>query len=109
MLAPALTPRGAVWASTPPSISRSQFKPRLLDHLADLLNFGQRAFDEFLAAEAGVDGHHEDQIEIGDDFGQHAGRRGRIDRDAGFQAEAADFVDGAVQVGVVFPVNDQRR
>ena len=47
---------------------------RLVDHLPHPANLAERVGDELLAAEAGVDRHHQNQIDIGQNLGDGNGR-----------------------------------
>ena len=80
----------------------------VVDHLADVLDFGEHAVDELLMAEAGIDRHHQHQVDVGEDFDQHLGRRGRVDRHADALFQPGDALDRAVQILISFPVDDER-
>ena len=60
------------------------------------------AGDETLPAKAGVDAHHQNQIDIVDQIVQRLGRSGRVQRDAGLLAQRADQLDRAVHMRAGF-------
>ena len=64
-------------------------------HVADL---GQHGRDERLTAEAGVDRHHEDEIEIVEDVRKRLGVRCRVERDARPGSQLANLRQRALQM-----------
>ena len=80
----------------PPSTSRSIVRPPI-SALA-WRELGQRVGDEALAAEAGIDAHHQHQVDDVDDVLERRHRGRRIDRDAGLLALGADRLQRAVEM-----------
>src|ERR1051325_1054832 len=68
------------------------------DQCAQPRDFLRRPRDEGLAAEAGIDRHHEDQVDQVDHVLDRAFRRARIERDAGLLAERADRLQRTMDV-----------
>ena len=68
------------------------------DPLGDRLDLLELAGDELLPAEARVDGHHQDQVEVLEHIIERLGRGRRVERDAGLLAQRLDPLDGAVDV-----------
>ena len=92
-------PRGrgaAVSGAMPPStwsqIGRSPIMAR------SARSFGQHRRQEGLAAEAGVDGHHQDEVALVEHVLDRGGRRRGVERHAGLRAELADAREAAVEV-----------
>jgi hypothetical protein len=77
----------------------------LADERFDLADFGDGRRDEGLAAEARVDGHDQDQVEIVQHPLDRLGRRRGIERDARLRSGLADLVQDAVQVRAGFSVD----
>ena len=65
---------------------------------AEAFHLRKNAGDERLPAEAGVDGHDEDEVQLRQYLAECAVRRGWVERDAGGRTEVANLVNGAVQV-----------
>ena len=84
--------------SMPPSTSRSIALPVASIRLRTASIFLQLAGDEALPAEAGIDAHHQDQVDLLEHIIERLGRRRRIERDAGALAQRLDLLDGAVEV-----------
>ena len=102
--APAATARGAVSKLMPPSTSRSMGRSMVSMRSRSTPQLIQSAADEALAAEARIDGHHQDQVDVGHDMVQHRDRRCRIERNADFLVQRLDQLDAAVQVRSGFGV-----
>src|SRR6266851_4490898 len=87
----ALAPAAANWPETsgptPPSTSMSIGRPAVISDVAD---FDERQMNKSLAAEAGIDRHHQHQIDHVDHIFDRRDRRARIERDAGFLAKRPD-------------------
>ena len=64
-------------------------------HAPDLVDHG---VDEGLAAEAGIDRHHQDHVQPVEHIFDRALRRRRVDRHAGLLAEIADRLQRAVEM-----------
>jgi hypothetical protein len=69
-----------------------------VDELARRLDLAQRRVDEALAAEAGVDAHDQDQVDLVDRPLQHVERRGRVEHQPGLFALGLDELQRAVDV-----------
>ena len=69
------------------------------DHGAERAELRQHRRQEGLAAEAGVDGHHQDEVALVEDVLDRGGRRRGVERHAGLRAELADAREAAVEVG----------
>ena len=69
--------------------------------------FGSMRGDVVLAAEAGVHGHDEHQVDQVEHVAHGDGRGGRVQRHAGGRAERADVVQAAMEVGHRLGVDDQ--
>ena len=54
--------------------------------------------DELLPAEARVDAHHQDQVDLLEHIIERLGGRRRVERDAGLLAQRLDALDRAVEV-----------
>ena len=67
-------------------------------HGLDLRNLTNLRFDEALAAEPGVDAHHEDQVNLFDDVLQALGGGAGVQHDTRFAPQVLDLVHRAVQV-----------
>ena len=78
-----------------------------LDHPADLGDLRLHRGDVALAAEPGVDGHHQHEVDEVEHVGHGARRRGRVERHGGGGAELADGAERAVQVQAGLGVDDQ--
>ncbi len=74
-------------------------------HRAQIPDLAERGGDEGLAAEAGIDRHHQHEVDHVDDVFDRRNRRGRVERDAGLLAEAADRLQRAVQMRTGFRVH----
>ena len=74
----------------------------LVDHLAHGLDLAKLAGDERLAAEPGVDGHDQHEIDLVDQVVEDFGGRRRIERDAGLLAQRLDRLHRAMRVGTRF-------
>ena len=102
-LAPARATSAAFSGVMPPSISISIGRPwarvRTLRELLD------GAANEFLAAEARIDGHDQDEINEIDHRLDALDRRSRVHGDAGLLAERADRLQRAVDVGTCLHVH----
>jgi hypothetical protein len=72
--------------------------PAGVDELARLLDLAQRAVDEALAAEAGVDAHDQHQVDLVDHPLQHVQRRRRVEHQPGLLAFGLDQLQRAVHV-----------
>src|ERR1700678_2837330 len=70
-----------------------------LDQAPDLI---QREADEFLAAKAWVDAHHQYMVNHGQDVDEKVDAGRGIDDDSGLHAVLADMFQGAVQVAADF-------
>jgi len=70
----------------------------LNDAARDRLDFLQLTGEEFLAAEAGVDAHHQHEVDVLEHVIEHLGRGRRIERHAGLLTERLDPLDRAVEV-----------
>jgi hypothetical protein len=79
--------------------------PALVDPAAQRPDLVELRADEALPAEAGIDAHHQDQVEIVDQVIDRFDRRRRVQRDAGLLAERLDELDGAVGMGAGFRMN----
>ena len=62
-------------------------------------------WNEFLSAEARVDRHHQDEVDIAEDVLDRLGAGRGIERDAGFLAERLDELHRAVHVRPGFGMN----
>ena len=51
-----------------PTVTHFEIAKALLERGKHALDFGERRTDELLAAEAGVHGHHQHEIDVGQDF-----------------------------------------
>src|SRR5262245_44560174 len=80
----------------------------LINHPTHSPYFGQRRVDELLMSKSRIDCHDEYLIDITKDFFQHCRGRGWIDDHAGTLAQCLDALHGAMQIGVSFPVNQER-
>src|SRR5206468_11574514 len=65
---------------------------------AQLADLGDDGVDELLAAEAGVHGHDQDHVQLGQDDVQVVDGRMRVQGDGRLLAQLADVFDGPVQV-----------
>ena len=82
-------------------------QPGGVDHPADLGDLRLHRGEVALAAEPGVDGHHEHEVDEVEHVGDGARRRGRADGDGGGGPELADGAQRAVQVQAGLGVDDQ--
>src|SRR4249919_2722252 len=73
--------------------------PARLDAPAHLLDLLQRRRDEALAAEAGVDAHDEDEVDLVDHPVEDVERRRRVEHEPGPATGGADELQRAVDVG----------
>ena len=76
----------------------AKVEAHLLAQLGEVGDFVEREGEELLAAEAGIDAHHEHMVHHGKDFDQGLDRGGGVDDDAGLHAVVGDLLEGAVQV-----------
>ena len=67
------------------------------------------ALQEALAAEAGIDGHHQHEVDEVEQRLDHRGGRAGVDRDAGALAEVADGLERAVDVRPGLGMDGDRR
>jgi hypothetical protein len=81
----------------PPSTSSRMSRP-LASMSLRAARLAQRAVDEALAAEAGVDAHDQHQVDLVDHPLQHVQRRGRVEHQAGLAALGLDQLQRAVDV-----------
>jgi len=105
--APASYAAPIVSTSTPPSISISQAGLRSLN-ICCTCRILRSVWDEGLSAEAGIDGHHQDQIDLFDDLIQNACRCRRIERYAGLLAQLLDVLQRPIKVHGSFLVHDDQ-
>lgn len=68
-------------------------------HTTHLVEHGR---DELLSAEAGIDGHDEDEVEVAEHFVEHDIGCAWVDGDAGFHAGFVYHLDAAMQVVACF-------
>ena len=85
--APAAIARGAVRGRSPPSTSRSMSGPACRSSCGSL-SILRSGVDEALPAEAGIDAHHQHQIDLVDQIVEHLAGRRRVERDAGLLPSA---------------------
>ena len=71
-----------------------------------LLDFRQRFVDELLSAEARIDGHHQQQVNLVEIWLDVGDGGGRVDGQADFFAERLDFPDEWRDLLVKFDMND---
>ena len=90
--APAPRAPAIVSGPMPPSTSTwtRSASPASVDHPTDLGDLGLHRRQVVLAPEARVDGHDEHEVDEVEDVGDGAGRRRRVERDAGAGAELVD-------------------
>ncbi len=69
-----------------------------LNGLPHLANLAQRVGNELLAAKARIHGHHEHELQAGENFGKHGGRRGGIQGHTRLLSQGVDVLNHAVQV-----------
>src|SRR5690606_35208853 len=69
-----------------------------VDQFPDRFDLPEALRQEHLPGEAGIDGHDQDQVYLGDEFLERMNRRGRVDGHTRAGAALADAPDGAVQV-----------
>ena len=84
---------------TPPSTSSRIAGAIRVDHPPGRRDFREHPLDELLAPEAGVDGHDQQEIDIGQDRLDQAERRRRVQGDPGFEPLFADHRDRPVKMG----------
>jgi len=73
-----------------------------VDHTASLGNLAGAGGDITLSAKSWVDGHHEQEIDIGEDFADGHQGRGRVEGDTRPCTRISDGLDGAVEVHTGF-------
>src|SRR3546814_8322245 len=67
--------------------------------LPDRLDLAKLAGDEALPAKAGIDAHHQHQVDVFQYVIEHLGGRGGVERNARLLAQRLDALDGAVDMG----------
>src|SRR5690606_8023854 len=77
-----------------------------LDHRRDLGDLRLHRRQVVLAAEAGVDGHDQHQVDQVHDVGDRGGGRRGVQRHRGAGTQLADVAERAVQVGAGLGVHD---
>src|SRR5215212_2137923 len=77
------------------------------DHFADLRDAAYRAGHEVLAGKAGVDAHHQHQVDEVEDLGDRCQRCGWVESDAGALAERAHRLQRTVDVRTGFDVDGE--
>ena len=82
----------------PPSTSSRMSRPLASMSLRSALDLAQRRIDEALAAEARVDAHHQQQVDLVDHPLQAVDRRRRVEHQARLAAGVADQLQRAVDV-----------
>ena len=109
MLAPAATAPGAVSDGDPTvDLDARRLRPAAgSEQIAELGDLRLHRREVALAAEARVDGHHEDDVDEVEDVGDGGDGRRRVDRHAGGGAELGDVAERAVQVRARLGVDDQ--
>ena len=70
----------------------------VVDHAAQARDLGQTRVDETLAAEAGIDAHHQDQIDLVHHGFNQVSRRAGVERDAGLLSGFLDQPKGTMQM-----------
>ena len=94
----------------PPSIPMRRPGAPAVEQLADSTHFRLAPRDKGLAAESGIDRHHEHVVEVADDLFERADGRRRIDRDAGQRSQLLDEMQRPMEVGQHLGMNrDPRR
>ena len=88
-----------VSASIPPSTSTNSRRCPAADELAGQPHLGQHLGHELLAAEAGLDGHHQQRVELAQQLQVGLERRARLDRQPGQRAGRADRAGRLHRVG----------
>lgn len=73
--------------------------------VGELLDFREAIVPEALSAETGLDGHDEDEVDLGEEMFDGVGGGGGVDDDAVLAAEFADARQGAAVVVVGFDVD----
>ena len=102
-LAPASATSGAVSGVTPPSTSMSMARPPIMRlHAAQLVD---DPGNEGLAAEAGIDGHQQDQVDASSTCSMRAVRGAGIERRRRPSCRAPDRLQRAVQMRAGFGMN----
>ena len=93
----------------PPSISTGALLPARSSSARTVVDLVFAAGNKALAAEARVDRHDEDEVDVGGDLLERGHRRRRVEHDAGLRAERLDGVDRAMQMGQDFDVHRHHR
>jgi len=82
-------------------------KAAVVDHSAQVADLLAGVGDEFLAAEAGVDAHDEDGVDVLEDIAEEFDGGMGVEGDAGFHAEGVDLLEVAVEMATGFEVNSK--
>src|SRR3546814_9593418 len=72
---------------------------QLVDRFPDRLDLAKLAGDEALPAKAGIDAHHQHQVDVFQYVIENLGGRGGVERNARPLAPRLDALDGAVDMG----------
>ena len=97
-VAPASTARRRVGRVDPAVDFDGDVEAELGDALGDGFDLAQLAVDELLPAEARIDAHDQDEVDVLEHIIEHLGRGRGVERDAGLLAEPLDPLDRAVEV-----------
>jgi hypothetical protein len=96
--APASATRRMLSTLMPPSTSSRMSLPEASMRARARLDLAQGRFDEALAAEARVDAHDQDQVDVFDDPVQHVQRLAGIEHHTRLAAGGTDRLDAAVHM-----------